>query len=221
MNAFCSLRLCGCRVILRLPVLCLHHCTSAYSHCEATSAYNKPYGPQALNSPAMKLSALSLVLLLCMQVACGFTLRGTNAEQSSIGAVFIDAGRDVQLADLVRRKIREQGLTLATSRDVANVLVRLTGENQGQRVVSVQSEGRVSEFELRHGIDLLVIRAEPGEIARYGSGGENRSDTVAVRREYTFDDTGVLGKEDEASILRRELRDELARQLVLRIIAGA
>ena len=169
----------------------------------------------------MKLSALSLVLLLCMQVACGFTLRGTNAEQSSIGAVFIDAGRDVQLADLVRRKIREQGLTLATSRDVANVLVRLTGENQGQRVVSVQSEGRVSEFELRHGIDLLVIRAEPGEIARYGSGGENRSDTVAVRREYTFDDTGVLGKEDEASILRRELRDELARQLVLRIIAGA
>lgn len=169
----------------------------------------------------MKLLAFSVALLLCMQAACGFTLRGSNAEQSSIGAVFVDAGRDVQLADLVRRKIRQQGLTLAPSRNVANVLVRLTRENQGQRVVSVQSEGRVSEFELRHGIDLLVIRAEPGEIARYGDGNENRSDTVAVRREYTFDDTGVLGKEDEASILRRELRDELARQLVLRIIAGA
>ena len=209
--------------MLELPVV---SCVSTRAqHARRTvvllASYNKTFGPLVLNIPDMKLLAISLTLLLSLQAACGFTLRGSNASQSSIGAVFVDAGRDVQLTDLLRRKIREQGLTLAASRNVANVLVRLTRENQGQRVVSVQREGRVSEFELRHAIDLLVIRAEPGEIARYGSGGENQSNTVAVRREYTFDDTGVLGKEDEASILRRELRDELTRQLVLRIIAGA
>ena len=72
---------------------------------------------------------------------------------------------------------------------------------------------------MRHAIDLLIIRASAGEIARYGT--EDKPDRVTVRREYTFDDTGVLGKEDEASILQRELREDLARQLLLRIIAGA
>ncbi len=165
---------------------------------------------------------LNIFLLLCLSLAsaCGFAPRGGSLSgQAPVGTIFIDAGREVQLAELLREQIRAQGLTLASARDQANVLVRLTNERQGQRVVSVQSEGRVSEFELRHLIDLLIIRAEPGETARYGE--DQPADTVAVRREYTFDETGVLGKEDEASILRQELRDELARQLLLRIIAGA
>ena len=123
------------------------------------ASYNKTFGPPVLNIPDMKLLAISLTLLLSLQAACGFTLRGSNASQSSIGAVFVDAGRDVQLADLLRRKIREQGLTLAASRNAANVLVRLTRENQGQRVVSVQREGRVSEFELRHACLLYTSDA--------------------------------------------------------------
>lgn len=160
------------------------------------------------------------ILLLLFLTSCGFTPRGGSLTgQATVGTIFVDAGREVQLAELLREKIRSQGLTLAEARDQANVLVRLTNERQGQRVVSVQSQGGVSEFELRHLIDLLIIRAEPGQIARYGV--DQPADTVAVRREYTFDETGVLGKEDEASILTRELRDELARQLLLRIIAGA
>lgn len=163
---------------------------------------------------------ISLLLTVTFLASCGFAPRGGSLSgQAAVGMIFVDAGREVQLADLLREKISAQGLTLASGRDQANVLVRLTNERQGQRVVSVQSQGRVSEFELRHLIDLLIIRAEPGEIARYGE--DQPADTVAVRREYTFDETGVLGKADEASILTQELRDELARQLLLRIIAGA
>lgn len=167
----------------------------------------------------MKFLKLVLILLPLIPVACGFAPRGGLISSAPVGAIFVDASRDVELAELLRENIVDQGLNLAAGRDQANVLVRLTNERQGQRVVSVQSAGRVSEFELRHAIDLLIIRANAGEIARYGT--ESRSDRVTVRREYTFDDTGVLGKEDEASILQRELREELARQLLLRIIAGA
>jgi len=167
----------------------------------------------------MKLLQLLLIMLSLTPAACGFAPRGGLIASAPVGAIFVDASRDVELAELLRDNIVDQGLSLAPGRDQANVLVRLTNERQAQRVVSVQSAGRVSEFELRHAIDLLIIRASAGEIARYGT--EGSPDRVTVRREYTFDDTGVLGKEDEASILQRELRQELARQLLLRIIAGA
>lgn len=165
------------------------------------------------------LKYLALLYLISAQlVACGFAPRGSASGKATIGVIFVDAAADVPLAPLVREKMKEQGLTVTADRDVANVLVRLTAENQGQRVLSVQSEGKVSEFELRHAVNLLVIKAPDGEFARYSPGlSPNR---VSVRREYTFDDTGVLGKEDEASILKREMRDELARTLLLRIIAG-
>jgi len=51
---------------------------------------------------------------------------------------------------------------------------------------------------------------QPGQIAN----------EVQVIREYTYDETGVLGKDNEARILRDEMRDELVRQIVLRTIAS-
>ncbi len=167
----------------------------------------------------LSVKSLGLVwgLLLVVQ-ACGFAPRGSVSGATELGAIFVDAQRDVPIASLLTEKIRSQGLQLAPNRDVANILVRLTDEDQGQRVLSVQSEGKVSEFELRHDVALLVVQAEPGTVAVYQPG--LKANRVSVVREYTYDETGVLGKEDEASILKNEMRDELARNLLLRIIAS-
>lgn len=156
--------------------------------------------------------------ILLLPAACGFAPRGSVTGSSDVGAIYVDAQRDVPIATLLKQKIQDQDFKLAPNRDEANILVRLTNEQQGQRVLSVQSEGKVSEFELRHATDMLVAKAEPGQRATYEPGA--KGNRVSVVREYTYDDTGVLGKEDEASILRREMRDELARNLLLRIIAG-
>jgi len=44
---------------------------------------------------------------------------------------------------------------------------------------------------------------------------------LRARRNYTYDETQVLGKEREASILRQALAEDLARQVVRRIEALA
>jgi len=165
------------------------------------------------------LARTGLACLVLLGSGCGFAPRGGITGSDAVGAIFVDAPRDVPVAPLLREKIAEQGLNLIANRDEANVLVRLSRERQAQRVLSVQSQGKVSEYELRHSIDMLVIKAPAGEFARYSPGlTPNR---VLIRREYTFDETGVLGKEDEASILKREMQEELARTLLLRIIAGS
>ena len=47
-----------------------------------------------------------------------------------------------------------------------------------------------------------------------------KANTVSVIREYTYDETGVLGKADEADILREEMREELVNHLMLRLLAS-
>lgn len=158
-----------------------------------------------------------VLLFVLLSSACGFTPRGSLSGTTDLGAIFVDAPREVPIAALLRQEILSLNLNLTENRDQANVLIRLTQENQSQRILSVQSTGRVSEYELRHSVNLLVAQGENRGIARYDP--DQTSNTVTVLREYTYDDTGVLGKEDEASILRKEMREELARHLMLRIVA--
>lgn len=173
------------------------------------------------------MSRLCMVILLTLLITgCGFSARGAlsptddSAEgfrEANLGAIFIDAPGNVPIAALLERRIQDRDLSLTNDRNAASILVRLTDESVVRRILSVQSTGRVSEYELRHSVNLLVAKGIDGEVARYDP--DQPPNRVTVLREYTYDNTGVLGKEDEASILREEMRDELARHLLLRLIA--
>ncbi len=113
----------------------------------------------------------------------------------------------------------ERKFTVINDREKANILVRLKNEEQSQRIVSVESTGRVSEYELRHSVEMQIAKSFDGTRAKYDP--EQRANTVSVIREYTYDRTGVLGKADEADILRSEMREELVNHLMLRLLANA
>ena len=97
-------------------------------------------------------------------------------------------------------------------------IMDVTGEEQRERVVSVRSTGRVSELELSHAVDMLIAESTNSDEPIYSE--TQTFDRVEVIREYTYDETGVLGKENEARILRTEMETELVRQIVLRTIAS-
>ena len=149
---------------------------------------------------------------------CGFRPRGSGIASGATGRLFVDADRELTVLPELREALLERGVTLAPNRDEADVLLRVGGERVDERIVSVQRTGRVSEYELVHEVDLLVARGADGEPPVYAPGAApNR---VSVTREYTWDVTEVLGKENEARILKLELRRELVRQLVLRTLAS-
>jgi len=170
---------------------------------------------------AFRRQFLSVSLVLLSGVAtggCGFRPRGSRQAVGDVGRVFVDADRDVSIADELRSALSSRDFELADNRDEAEVLLRVTEEQIAERIVSVQSSGRVSEFELSHAVGLVVQRVSAGSVAEVDAQG--LSNRVRVTREYTFDETEVLGKENEAGILQRELRDELVTQIVLRTLAS-
>lgn len=166
-------------------------------------------------SRLFKSTALIGILLLS---ACGFHPRGSVISVSEIGSIFVDASPELTVAEEVREALLDSSFLLAPNRDAASVLLRLSDESQSDRVISVTSDGSVSELELTHGINMLVAESENGEPPVYQQG--QLSNRVEVAREYTFDETGVLGKENEARILRDEMKRDIVRQIILRTIAS-
>lgn len=158
-----------------------------------------------------------LVILSAMQ-GCGFAPRGSITELSDPGSIYIDAARGSSLTIALQKALADRAFKIAPNRDAADIWLRLTGEDQVQRIVSLQSTGRVSEFELSHSVNMLIAQSEAGEELKYEQ--NQLPNRVEVVREYTYDTRGVLGKENEARTLRGEMREELIRQIVLRAIAS-
>ena len=158
-----------------------------------------------------------LFTALSLLTACGFQLRGTNAQIATKANVYVDASRDSTVREELRKLLSDRSFNVVDVRDDANVLLRLAGEDQTRRIVSVQSTGKVSEYELAHSVNLQIAQSLNDAQPIYN---ENQpTNRVEVIREYTFDQDAVLGKEDEADILRQEMRRELALQIVLRTVA--
>lgn len=161
------------------------------------------------------LLVLTLVLSICS--ACGFQLRGSDSAIASKALIFVDAASGNSLREELRKLLSDRSFAVVDNRDEASVLLRVANEQQSRRIVSVQSSGKVSEYELAHSVEIQVAQSENDEAPLYNL--DQAANRVEVIREYTFDQGGVLGKEDEADILRAEMRRELALQIVLRMVA--
>ena len=165
-----------------------------------------------------RLDTASLLLAVLLLSGCGFYPRGSITSLIDIGSIYLDTSRSLTIAEAVGDALLESSFTLAPNRDEADILLRLTDEEQRERVVSVRSTGRISELELSHAVSMLIAESTDGQAPAYTPG--QSLNRIEVRREYTSDETGVLGKQNEARILRSVMENELVRQIVLRTIAS-
>jgi LPS-assembly lipoprotein len=171
----------------------------------------------------------ALLLILCVSVvvsACGFQLRGSGRQSGSlvVGQVYIEESGSVSVVQQLRKALTAQQVQFAAFRADADTVISLSNEVLSRRVASISASGRVSEYELLHAIDLLTLRSREGVKAGEIPLDEQnlpKPQTVSVIRDYTYDETDVLAKNDEERILRGEMKEELVRHLVLRIFAGA
>lgn len=171
--------------------------------------------PRELKSRA---SILLMLMLPWLLASCGFHPRGSVTRLTDLGSIYVDASRNISISVAIEEALTDAAFELAPNRDDANILLRLTDEEQTERVVSVKSTGRVSELELSHAVNMLIAESIDGRAPAYQPG--QTFNRVDVTREYTYDETNVLGKENEARILRAEMEEELVRQIVLRTIAS-
>lgn len=151
------------------------------------------------------LATLALTLLLS---ACGFHLRGTGSFDFFLQELHFQAADSyAPLAKTLERRLSAQGVELNSG---APFTLHLQREQQTKRVVSYTAGTRSAEHLLTSSVEYAL---------RSGSLPDLISGTAQVQRSLSFNQNHVSASSQEEQLLRKEMRNELVMQLMMRLQA--
>ncbi|MDR1227759.1 MAG: LPS assembly lipoprotein LptE [Azoarcus sp.] len=162
-------------------------------------------------SPARRLRIAIIALGLAALAGCGFHLRGP--QSLAFATIHIGTNSYSPLGVALRRQVALSGTT-TVEEDAARAEVRLQilANERTREILSLTSAGKVREYELAQRIRFrLVGRGDDDELIPPVN--------ITTRREYTFSDELILGKEQEEALLYRDMEDDLVRQIMWRLAA--
>lgn len=151
---------------------------------------------------------VALLLLAATLSSCGFQLRGQTLIPYK--TLFIEATGYSLFANDLERAIRSGSQTrIVNSREESEAVLKILGEKQEKHILSLSSAGRVREFQLRYRVAYRLTDRTGTDL---GGPGE-----IFLRRDLTYDDTQVLAKESEESLLYRDMRSDAVAQMLRRL----
>jgi LPS-assembly lipoprotein len=152
-----------------------------------------------------------LVLVALLVSACGFHLRG--AYSLPFDTLIINQPEITELHSVLKRNIEASTQTrIVTNVKEAQAALIVLGDAQAKNILSLNSAGRVREYQLIRTFTFKVIDSKLAEFLP-------RS-TITISREMTFDDAAVLSKEAEEVLLWRDIQNDLVQQLLRRLAAA-
>lgn len=157
----------------------------------------------------MKRSLTGLLLVLTTLLgACGYHLRGVGDSQLAIKELDLSA-RDAygDMVKDVRQSLENRGVRLHAGAPYKLVLV---AENHKERPVSYNGLSRASEYQMTDRVDYELRDNENLLLS---------SDRLEAQKVFVLESNSLAGSNQESERLRKEMRRDLAQQLVMRLQA--
>lgn len=153
---------------------------------------------------------IALLVLCVLAIAgCGFQLRG--AADLPFETLYVPATGGIGLD--IKRSIRAGTRTqVVDDPKGAQAVLEFTQEAREKIILSLNSAGRVNEFELRYRVGFRVHDGKGGEFLP--------ASTVQLSRAITYDDSVILAKEAEEQQLYRDMQFDMV-QLVMRRLSAS
>ncbi len=146
-----------------------------------------------------------------MLAACGFQLRTQPNIPLEMSRTYIAADDSYSLFyRTFRDELLKAGVEVVSSRADATAIFSILADHTDQRVLSVSAQNLPREFEVYYTIHYSVQNGNRSII---------ESQTLTLTRDYTYDETLVLGKAREEELLREAIVDDLIR-IVLRQLSS-
>jgi LPS-assembly lipoprotein len=159
----------------------------------------------------LRIVLLPGLLLLLGLSGCGFHLRGEVSAPEELMPVYVQAETDSGVAQDLRETLTDGGIQLAQAPEQAKSQIRLFKERSSTRVLAVDGQGKVLERELIYQLEFDVLDSTGAEwVPRQ---------RVVVTRAQVNPDVEVLGKQQEALLLRQDMEQELSGRILTRIRA--
>ena len=143
--------------------------------------------------------------------ACGFHLQGHHPLPAQLHVSYVQAAdRQSDFVQDLRKELLTSGAHLTTDSKEATAVVRIVTDNFQRRVLSVSVTDQPVEYEITYTVRFAVS---------FGDKEVLPVQEVSAVRDYTFDETILLAKQNEEAILREALAHDLA-DVVMRRLAN-
>ena len=155
---------------------------------------------------------MSLLTVMCALAACGFHLRGAVEVPAALKETRIVGIAEFSALGLQLKKVlTSAGSTVLAANAKSASTLTISNELYDRRVLSVDAQGRVAEYELMYSFnfqvtDLAGAMLVPGQ-------------KIELSRDFRFDPNNVLAKDAEEKQIRADMIDFAVRQLMRRIDA--
>lgn len=155
-----------------------------------------------------------LLLSLCLTsllAGCGWRLQGTAKLSPVMATTYVETNdRYTDFNRALRESLEASGARLTNNENEATAVVKIIKDESGQRVLTVSGRNTPEEYEVFYTIEYSVNGRTEELIA---------PEKLELTRDYSYDETAVLAKQKEQSILREALARDLAGQVVRRLAA--
>ena len=152
-------------------------------------------------------TVMTLVVLVSLS-ACGFALRG--AVSFPFQSIYVGLPDSSALGGELKRHLRANGKTeVSIEATQADVILDVLGETRDKAILSLNSQGRVREFNLIYNLKFKVRDKAGREVLA--------PTTISLKRNLSFKENEVLAKEAEEALLYRDMQSEIVQQIMRRL----
>lgn len=159
----------------------------------------------------MRAFPLPLILLFAALLGgCGFHLRGEGSYALPVESLYIRSPNDLSpFINELKQEIRAGGTRIADTQEGAPLTLQIVSETHEKQILSLSVAGRVLEYRLQFKVSLKAYDAKGSEWLA--------PQEIVIRRDFPYDDTQILAKEQEEAQLNLDMQMDAVQQVLRRL----
>lgn len=155
--------------------------------------------------------ALTVIIISGLITACGFHLRGTDADLKETKVWFISQNPNADFERTLKQRLAYQGAELVEDAENSQVQLAIVGYNVEKRTVARDSFGRASELELIFTLEYQLLT--PAMVSE----GDPVTQRLNSRREFAYQRTLESGQVNEQQRLIADMHQDVIGRLLVQM----
>ena len=147
-----------------------------------------------MNFIQKKLIALLMLLIIS---SCGFHMR--SMTEISFKTISLE-GKELSFTKNLKKVLNSNKVAIVSSTENPELRVELLSEESEKRILSLSGQGLVREFEIFYRVRYRVKTID-SEIW-------SQENIIETRKDFTYSDSNLIGKEEEERQLNEAMRNE-------------
>ena len=140
---------------------------------------------------------LIAILFLLVITSCGFHMRGMT--EISFKTISLE-GKELSFTKNLKKILNTNKVAIVSPTDNPELRVELLSEESEKRILSLSGQGLVREFEIFYRVRYR-IKTSDSDIW-------SQENIIETRKDFTYSDSNLIGKEEEERQLNEVMRNE-------------